>query len=117
MRTKRIFLVGASVALSALVLVQVAGVIGTRAGAAAGELSKDRLQLVWPSIMNMPVDDRALLVGLAMTCHVEQRPAIAGDVVECLRDAVDDPHAILPKGVSPGSAKARLDQLLRQRDA
>ncbi|CAG9191377.1 conserved hypothetical protein [Paraburkholderia tropica] len=90
--------------------------VGRMAGEEAGSRSKERLQLVWPSIMDMPVNDRALLVGLAMTCHVEDRPAIAGDVVECLRDALDDPHAALPKGIDRNSARAKLDQLLRQQN-
>lgn len=114
MSAKRLLQFGALAALSILIVANFARVIGAKAGASAGERSKERLQLVWPSIMDMPVDDRALLVGLAMTCHVEQRPAIVGDVVECLRDAVDDPHAILPNGVDRDSARAKLDQLLHQ---
>lgn len=50
------------------------------------------------------------------TCHVEDRPAIAGNVVECLRDALNDSRAMLPKGVGRDSARARFDQLLRQRN-
>lgn len=114
MNAKRLLILGASAALSVLVAVNVGRVMGAKAGAAAGERSKERLQLIWPSLMDMPVNDRALLVGLAMTCQVERRPAIAGDVVECLRDAVDDPHALLPKGVDRDDARTRLDQLLRQ---
>nr|WP_223964835.1 hypothetical protein [Burkholderia diffusa] len=105
---------GAVVAVGAVLL---ASTVGRVAGEQAGSRSKERLQLVWPSIMDMPTNDRALLVGLAMTCRVEDRPAIAGDVVECLRDALDDPHALLPKGVDRDAARIRLDQLLRQRRA
>ncbi len=94
-----------------------ASTVGRIAGEHDASLSKERLQLVWPSIMDMPVNDRALLVGLAMTCHVEQRPAVASDVVSCLRGAVDDPHTMLPKGVDRDSARAKLDQLLHQRNA
>jgi len=114
MSAKRLLRFVALIALSLLVVVNAARVIGAKAGADVALRSKERLQLVWPSIMDMPVNDRALLVGLAMTCHVEQRPAIAGDVVECLRDAVDDPHAMLPKGVDRDSARVKLDQLLHQ---
>jgi len=108
------------VAIAALVIVggsiMLASIIGRLAGERAAAASKERLELIWPSLMQMPVNDRALLVGLAMTCHVEQRPAIAGDVVACLLDAVDDPHAILPKGVDRDSARARLDKLLHQKN-
>jgi hypothetical protein len=91
--------------------------LGHVVGEQAGLHSKERLQLVWPSIMDMPVNDRVLLVGLAMTCHVEDRPAVAGDVVECLRDALDKPQVMLPKGIDRDGARARFDQLLRQRSA
>lgn len=114
MRSKRRLLIVALIALSILVAANLARVMGARAGAIAAERSRERLQLVWPSLMDMPANDRALLVGLALTCHVENRPAIVGDVVECLRGALDDPHAMLPKGVDRNAARARLDQLLGQ---
>ncbi|PNE59903.1 hypothetical protein A8H39_01790 [Paraburkholderia fungorum] len=116
MSPKRRLLFVALIALSILVAVHVAQVLGMKAGAAAAVRSKERLQLVWPWFIDMPVDDRALLVGLAMTCHVEDQPAIAGDVVECLRNALDDPHVMLPKGIDRNSARARLRRLLRQRN-
>lgn len=107
------------VAIAALVIagsVMLASIIGRSAGEHAAAASKDRLELIWPSLMEMPGNDRALLAGLAMTCHVEQRPATASDVVACLRGAVDDPHTILPKGVDRDSARARLDELLHHKN-
>lgn len=83
-----------------------------RAGAEAGALAKDRLQLVWPSLMTMPDEDRALIVGLAMSCRLEQRPAQSSDVVTCLREAAADPHAILPKDIDQTTARERLERLL-----
>ena len=91
-----------------------ATVVGRIAGEDAAAHAKERLVLVWPSLMNMPVNDRALLVGLAMTCHLEQRPAATIEVIACLKEAVDDPHVVLPKGVGRASARVKLDQLLRQ---
>lgn len=96
----------------ALVGVGAAHMIGRMAGADAGDRSRDRLQIIWPSIMTMQQDDRALIVGLAMSCHLEHRPTAANEVVACLREAAADPHAILPKGMDAAGARARLEQLL-----
>lgn len=109
---------GAIAAIGALLIagaLLLASTAGRSAGERAASQSKARLQLVWPSIMDMPFADRALLVGLAMTCHLEDRPAVAADVVSCLRDAADDPRAVLPKGVDRDTARARLEKLLPQR--
>ena len=103
--------------VSVIVIGWLGGKIARTAGEHYGDLAKERLQLQWPRLLEMQENDRALLVGLAMTCHVERRPAVVGEVVECLHSALDDPRALLPKGVSRDSARSRLDQLLRQRSA
>ncbi len=98
------------------VLLTVAGVfLGHQAGSSAGERAKARLLLVLPSFDSLPDDDRALLVGLAMTCKLEDRPAQVGEVVTCLRQAATDPHVFLPKGVDKATAPRRLEQLLLRR--
>jgi len=78
-----------------------------------GERSIERLSLVWPSFRAMPVDDRALLAGLSMTCSVQDRPAVKSAVVACLQEAAADPRATLPKGFDRSRAQARLVELLR----
>lgn len=103
------------IALLAAIGFVVATKIGHKAGADAAALARDRLQLVWPSLMTMPEEDRALIVGLAMTCELERQPLEPRDVVACLRSAAADPHAMLPKGVDQARAQARLEQLLPQR--
>lgn len=85
---------------------------GQMTGADAGARAKDRSELVWPSLMTMADDDRALIVGLAMSCHVERREATPRDVIACLREAAIDADAILPKGVDGAHARTRLEQLL-----
>ncbi|MBN3733143.1 hypothetical protein [Burkholderia sp. Tr-20390] len=85
---------------------------GRKAGHDAGERAIARIQLVWPSILTMPAQDRALIAGLGMTCRVQDRPPVASAVISCLQDAAADPDAMLPKGMSRGAAQARLNALL-----
>ncbi len=102
--------------LALAVFLTVAGTfLGREAGRSAGEQAKARLQLALPTFDSLPDDDRALLVGLAMTCKLEDRPAQVGEVVTCLREAATDPHVILPKGVDKAADPGRLEQLLLRR--
>lgn len=73
-----------------------------------------RLSLVWPSFRSMPVEDRALLAGLSMTCHMPDRPVVKSAVVACLQEAAADPKAKLPKGFDRSRAQTRLEALLRE---
>ncbi len=101
----------------AFVIACLAGrMVWQKLGSADAALAKARLQLIWPSVMDMPYADRTLLVGLSMTCRVEDRPPVAGAVADCLRSAIDDPHVLLPKGVGREQARARLESLLRQKN-
>lgn len=58
MKTKSAVLV-ASLICSRIVLVGGGWLFAARAGAEAAERSKRRLELVWPSLMSMPAEDRA----------------------------------------------------------
>jgi hypothetical protein len=100
-----------------LLATSIASWVGSTAASHAADRSRERLELVWPSLMTMPQSDRALVVSLAMTCDLEARPARAADVIACLRSAVDDTHAIFPKGMDHERARARLDELLHEHDA
>lgn len=90
--------------------------IGRWTGADAGQRALDRLQVVWPSLLAMPERDRALLAGLAMTCHLEQRGNTSRDVVECLQEAANDDNPILPRGMSKEQAAQGLERLLAHRE-
>ncbi|MDN7664070.1 hypothetical protein [Burkholderia cenocepacia] len=105
----------AAMVIGAIAVGVVATKIGSNAGKADAELAKQRLELVWPSFMSMPDGDRALVVGLAMTCNLSRRPADAGQVVACLKSAASDPNATLPKGTDRRAVPARLDALLREK--
>jgi hypothetical protein len=84
-------------------------------GAKDGALAMERLVLVVPGYERLSQDDRAMLVGLARTCRLHERPANAAAVVRCLREASQDPHAMLPAGVERATVPARLEQLLGHR--
>lgn len=111
--SRRIPLYIAAVALIALS----AGVIyfiGKQSGQKAGEQTKTRLELVWPSFMALPEIDRAVLASFALTCHLDQKPAEAAGVIACLREAAADPDSIKPKGMGKAEAAARLEGLISQ---
>lgn len=91
-------------------------IVGQNRGSADAAVAKARLQLIWPSVMEMPAADRALLVGLAMTCRVQDRSPVAGAVADCLRSAIDDPHPLLPAGVGREQARRRLEALMLQKN-
>lgn len=103
--------------LTGAVLAIVLGVaiiwIGRNAGEHAAEATKTRLELIWPDLMTMPANDRALLAGLSMTCRMERRPVDKEAVIACLREAATDPDAHLPKIVKPSEASTQLESLLR----
>lgn len=82
-----------------------------------GERSIERLALVWPSIMAMPQEDRAMLAELSLSCRLQDRPAVKSAIITCLEEAAADPNAILPKGFDQRSAKARLRVLLSQQSS
>jgi hypothetical protein len=90
--------------------------VGRWTGADAGQRSLDRLQLVWPSLLAMPEQDRALLAGLAMTCRLEQRDKEPKEVIGCLREAVNDDNPILPRDMDKELAAQGLERLLAHRE-
>lgn len=60
---------------------------GLRRGSVAGAQTLERLQVVWPDVLQMPDDDRLVLADLAMRCRLDQEPLVAQNVVRCLRSA------------------------------
>ncbi|WP_322075496.1 hypothetical protein [Burkholderia cenocepacia] len=106
------FVKAAAAIIAGVILFTLANWYGRSIGARDGQRSLERVQLVWPGIESMPVQDRVLIAGMAMTCHVEKQPPVASAVVACLRDAAADPNVQLPKGMDWRSAQTRLNQLL-----
>lgn len=76
---------------------------GFRRGRAAGADAQQRLQLVWPNVLQMSEHDRRVLAYLAMRCRLEQEPRVPQNVVRCLRSATTEAEP----GVHP-AALARL---------
>ncbi len=87
-------------------------VVGSALGERAAKSIKSRLETVWPTFMSFPTRDRELLLGLSLTCHLEQRAENAAEVKNCLRDALADPNVLLPNGTTPEAAKGSLDRLI-----
>ncbi|WP_321817018.1 MULTISPECIES: hypothetical protein [unclassified Paraburkholderia] len=92
-------------------IVGAAPFLGRFSGTNDGIAARERLELVWPDLMQMPDRDRALLAGLALTCQLEDRVKEQAAVRECLQDAVDSQDARLPYGMNRKEAEARLNQI------
>lgn len=103
-------------ALLAGVAVTAVVTIGQQAGREDAARSRERLEMVWPALMTMPENDRALLVGLAMTCQLAQRPPLADQVIACLREAAGDPKAMVPNTIEREQAPARLEDFIKARE-
>lgn len=86
-------------------------------GEAKGTVSRERMELVWPNLMAMPVADRAVLAGLATTCNLSDKPEASLDadqVAACLIRGLAADEPVLPKGVDKEHAGATLFRLLEQ---
>lgn len=99
-------------AVAAAAVLAAAVYVAHRAGEETATKQKERLALVWPSIMDMPQDDRAFLVGLSMTCDLHRQPVEKAAVLECLRPAAATSAPTLPAGFDKASAAATLESLL-----
>lgn len=101
-----------SIVVGVSLLFVLAIVIGKKMGVDTGANTLARLELVWPSFMELSPTDRALLAAFSMTCHLERQPQKAAEVIACLRSAAADPDAIKPKGMGWAEAAARLEVLI-----
>lgn len=105
-----------AIAIVMIVLMLAVGAyIGRTAGERDAEASKERLSLLWPAVMDLPQQDRGFLAGLAMTCRLSAKEVEKEAVIACLRSAVRDPDAVLPKDIDKSAAPARLEQMLADR--
>lgn len=106
-------LIRAIIALAAIV--GITTYMSNKLGQANGEKALARMQQVWPNVLDMPAQDRALLGSLSISCRLEDRPLQASATIDCLRQAMASNDVILPKGMDRASATQRLDQLLADR--
>jgi hypothetical protein len=86
--------------------------IGRVVGKSDGLASRQRLEIVWPNLMQMRDHDRALLASLAMTCHLAERSKDQADVLACVQEAAEDENVRLPYGMDRKAARDRLNDLI-----
>ncbi|MFH0134791.1 hypothetical protein ACGLHS_31570 [Variovorax sp. VaC1] len=99
------------VGLAVFVIVTVMGsLIGRWAGESMAKEIKARLSLLWPDVMGLPEQDRALLAVLAYECRLQDQAEGRSATIACLRSAT---NADRVKKVSADPA-AHLDKLLQQ---
>ncbi|MGF6440165.1 hypothetical protein [Paraburkholderia youngii] len=75
-------------------------------------IAAQRLELVWPSPLRLPAEDRKFLAALAISCGLDRRPAQASHVIACLEQAASRPDTVLPDGMSHADAPDRLSHLV-----
>lgn len=109
MSRKKIYLL-AAIAIAVVFVVSLNA--SYNAGDRDGRAHLERLQLIWPGFLDLPEADRAVIAGLALSCRLEERPAVPAEVAACLRESAADPDSMKPKGVSQGEASAALERLL-----
>lgn len=108
MLTKRTLWTGILIAVVALAAVG----IGRQAGEDVAKADIELLSLVWPYVMDMQQNERALLAGLSITCRLNRTATDREGVIACLRSAAAEPAARRPKDIPPEEAAARLERLL-----
>ena len=84
--------------------------VGKRAGESMADDVQSRLSMLWPNLMEMPQQDRALLALLAYECKLPTLPPGHRTTVACLRSATTAERI---RKVTPDPA-AQLNKLLDQ---
>ncbi|MGQ3054935.1 MAG: hypothetical protein ACT6S0_24355 [Roseateles sp.] len=84
--------------------------IGRWAGESMAREVHARLSLLWPDVMGMPEQDRALLALLAYECRLSDKPDGRSSTIACLHAATDADRV---KRVS-ADPEAHLNKLLAQ---
>jgi hypothetical protein len=104
---------GKKIAVGLVLVAAIAGAsvgIGRFIGAAAADAMIVRLSVLWPDVMAMPQQDRALLAWLSINCNLLRQPENEGATVQCLRQAAATEAA----GKAFEAPAAQLEHLLRQ---
>lgn len=84
--------------------------VGRWAGGSAAHATIRRLSVLWPNVMEMPQDDRALLAWLSIKCELLRQPENEGSTVRCLRQAAASDTA----SEAFQAPAAQLEHLLRK---
>lgn len=93
-----------------LILLGVGAVaVGTHLGRDFAETSHVRLSVLWPDVMTLPDEDRALLAWLSLECRLPEQAEGRTATITCLRDAA----RVAPETPQFGDAAAKLEKLLR----
>ena len=92
MLIKRTLWIGTLVAVFALALIG----IGRQAGEDVAKADIELLSLVWPYVMDMQQNERALLAGLSITCRLSLTATDRESVIACLRSAAAGPAQARP---------------------
>jgi hypothetical protein len=97
--------------LAVSVLVGMAAVwVGRYLGESSAREAQQRLSLLWPELMAMPQEDRALLALLALECRLAVQPEGRVATIACLR-SVTASHRMKKVASDPES---QLEKLLDQ---
>lgn len=99
------------VVLAGVVLVGMVAVgVGRYLGESSAKDAQQRLSLLWPELMAMPQEDRALLALLAVECRLNVQPMGRESTIACLRSVTG---ADRMKQVTADPA-SHLERLLRR---
>ncbi|MES2264276.1 MAG: hypothetical protein V4724_37690 [Pseudomonadota bacterium] len=83
-------------------------VFGKYVGHYAADEINVRLALIWPDLINMPMDDRVIIVRASIACNANHEPMRSDAIAQCLRNGVKQMSHI------DANAEKRLDELLLQ---
>lgn len=106
---KLLFAIASTLALS-FTLSLLAVKVGRSAGESAAQESQKRLLPLWPHLLELPEQDRALLALLALECRLPEQPHGRAATVSCLRSATGSEGL---RGISSDPA-GQLEKLLNQ---
>ncbi|WP_339332222.1 hypothetical protein [Aeromonas caviae] len=85
-----------------------------QAGIRDAEITKARLVVVWPGLMDMEKIDRGILIMLARSCKLGQVEPERQAVIECLQSATDADDLILLRSMNREQMIRRFGELLEQ---
>ncbi|MDH2434988.1 hypothetical protein QCD60_20855 [Pokkaliibacter sp. MBI-7] len=83
-------------------------------GEQRGKANIERLQMVWPTLFQMPEKDRTLLAVLAIDCRMDLIDPSKQGVVDCLEHSLKKSNPLLPKDVSVEQARSRFAEIVSE---
>lgn len=98
-----------------LIVLSAVGIgLSYQAGVRDSEITKERLIVVWPGLMEMEQIDRGILVMLAKSCKLGQVEPERQAVIDCLQSATGAGDLILPRSMEREQVIQRFTELLEQ---